>query len=74
MAKYVRAIQVITLMSDQNYQRKLVEFYLSANEANLVDKTIFKDLSDFRTKMDSIFLGTTVSGCRRRNTAFEGND
>jgi len=55
MAKYVRAIQVITLMSDQNYQRKLVEFYLSANEANLVDKTIFKDLSDFRQKWIQYF-------------------
>ena len=55
IAKYVRAIQVITLMSDQNYQRKMVEFYLSAKEANLIDKDIFKDLADFRKKWVQYF-------------------
>ncbi|MDC1312239.1 hypothetical protein N8Z26_07265 [Burkholderiales bacterium] len=55
VAKYVRAIQVITLMSDQNYQRKMVEFYLSAKEANLVDTAIFNDLADFRKKWVQYF-------------------
>ena len=55
IAKYVRAIQVITLMSDQNYERKLVEFYLSAKEANLINSTVFKDLADFRQKWVQYF-------------------
>ena len=55
IAKYVRAIQVITLMSDQNYERKLVEFYLSAEEAGLIDKTIFNDLPNFRDKWVQYF-------------------
>ena len=55
IAKYVRAIQVITLMSDQNYQRKLLEFYLSAKEAKLIDSSIFKDLPDFRQKWVQYF-------------------
>jgi hypothetical protein len=55
IAKYVRAIQVITLMSDQNYERKLVEFFLSAEEAGLIDKTIFNDLPDFREKWVQYF-------------------
>tara|TARA_B110000305_G_C19254780_1_gene546539 strand:- start:142 stop:951 length:810 start_codon:yes stop_codon:yes gene_type:complete len=54
-AKYVRAIQVITLMSDQNYQRKMVEFYLSAKEADLIDKSIFKNLAEFRGKWVQYF-------------------
>jgi len=55
IAKYVRAIQVITLMSDQNYERKLVEFYLSAEEAGLIDKSVFDDLADFRDKWVQYF-------------------
>ncbi|PPR09610.1 MAG: hypothetical protein CFH41_02311 [Alphaproteobacteria bacterium MarineAlpha11_Bin1] len=55
IAKYLRAIQVISLMSDQNYQRKLVEFYLSAKEANLIDRSIFSDLPDFREKWVQFF-------------------
>ncbi|MBE90367.1 MAG: hypothetical protein CMM76_13125 [Rhodospirillaceae bacterium] len=55
IAKYVRAIQVITLMSDQNYERKLVEFYLSAEEAGLIDKSVFDSLADFREKWVQYF-------------------
>lgn len=53
--KYIRAIQVITLMADQNYERKLVEFYLSAKEADLIDQRIFSNLADFRTKWIQYF-------------------
>jgi hypothetical protein len=49
-AKYVRAIQIISLMSDNNYDRKMVEFYLSAKEAGLIDEKIFKNLAEFREK------------------------
>ena len=42
-------------MSDQNYERKLVEFYLSAKEANLINSTVFKDLADFRQKWVQYF-------------------
>ncbi len=49
-AKYVRAIQIISLMSDNNYDRKMVEFYLSAKEAGLIDEKIFKNLAEFRAK------------------------
>ena len=55
IAKYVRAIQVISLISDQNYQRKLVEFYLSAQEAGVIDTSIFKDLAEFRKKWSQYF-------------------
>ena len=55
IAKYVRAIQVISLISDRNYQRKLVEFYLSAQEAGVIDTSIFKDLAEFRKKWSQYF-------------------
>ena len=55
LAKYLRAIQIITLMSAQNYERRAVEFYLSAREANLLDRETFSDLSDFRRKWTQYF-------------------
>ncbi|MEL0030551.1 MAG: hypothetical protein VW778_06825 [Betaproteobacteria bacterium] len=55
LAKYLRAIQIITLMSAQNYERRAVEFYLSAREANLLDREMFSDLSDFRRKWTQYF-------------------
>ena len=55
IAKYLRAIQIITLMSSQNYERRGVEFYLSAYEANLLDRTMFSNLSDFRKKWTQYF-------------------
>jgi len=42
-------------MSAQNYERRGVEFYLSAREANLLDCTMFSDLSDFRKKWTQYF-------------------
>ncbi|MGY9002587.1 MAG: hypothetical protein ACKVIF_05290 [Rhodospirillales bacterium] len=53
--KYARAIQIITLMSDQNYDRRLVEFYLSLKEAGLIDETIFSSLQDFRDRWVQYF-------------------
>ena len=53
--KYARAIQIITLMSDQNYDRRLVEFYLSLKEAGLMDESIFSSLQDFREKWVQYF-------------------
>jgi hypothetical protein len=53
--KYARAIQIITLMSDQNYDRRLVEFYLSQKEAGLIDETIFSTLQDFRDRWVQYF-------------------
>jgi len=53
--KYARAIQIITLMSDQNYERRLVEFYLSLKEAGLIDEAIFSSLQDFREKWVQYF-------------------
>ena len=55
IAKYVRAIQIIALMSDQNYQRRTVEFYLSAKEAGVIDTSIFRDLVEFREKWIQYF-------------------
>lgn len=53
--KYARAIQIITLMSDQNYDRRMVEFYLSLKEAGLIDETIFISLQDFRERWVQYF-------------------
>jgi hypothetical protein len=53
--KYARAIQIITLMSDQNYDRRLVEFYLSLKEAGLIDENIFLSLEDFRERWVQYF-------------------
>ena len=53
--KYARAIQIITLMSDQNYDRRLVEFYLSLEEAGLIDESIFESLQDFRERWVQYF-------------------
>ena len=53
--KYARAIQIITLMSDQNYDRRLVEFYLSLKEAGLIDQSIFVSLEDFRERWVQYF-------------------
>ena len=53
--KYARAIQIITLLSDQNYDRRLVEFYLSLKEAGLIDEKIFSSLQDFRDRWVQYF-------------------
>ena len=55
IAKYARAIQIIALMSDQNYDRRLVEFYLSLKEAGLLEETIFGSLEEFRDKWVQYF-------------------
>ena len=42
-------------MSDQNYDRRLVEFYLSLKEAGLIDEKIFSSLQDFRDRWVQYF-------------------
>ena len=42
-------------MSDQNYDRRLVEFYLSLEEAGLIDESIFESLQDFRERWVQYF-------------------
>jgi hypothetical protein len=51
----VRASEIISLMADENINRRQVEFYLSAIEGSAIDPTLFKSLGDFRDKFRNYF-------------------
>ena len=53
--KLVRASQIISLMADENIDRRQVEFYLSALEGSAIDSSIFTSLGDFRDKFRNYF-------------------
>ena len=53
--KLVRASEIISLMADENINRRQVEFYLSAIEGSAIDPTLFKSLGDFRDKFRNYF-------------------
>jgi hypothetical protein len=55
IAKYVRAVQIIALMSDENFERRVVEYYLSIKEAGLLDTELFPSLSEFRQNWGQYF-------------------
>jgi len=59
--KYNKATQIITLMSDSNYNRKLAEYYYSAKEADIIDEEIFPNLGQFKEKWAQYFWDTLYS-------------
>jgi hypothetical protein len=56
--KLVRASQIISLMADENIDRRQVEFYLSALEGGAIDSNVFTSLGDFRDKFRNYFWET----------------
>ena len=59
--KYNRATQIISLMSDSNYDRKLAEYFYSAQEADVLDKSTFPSLGQFKEKWAQYFWDTLYS-------------
>ena len=55
IAKCVRAIQIISLMSDENFERRQVEYYLSAKEGGGLDEKLFPTLREFKEKLPQYF-------------------
>jgi hypothetical protein len=55
IAKFVRAIQIISLMADENFSRRQVEFYHSAVEGKVIDTKIFSTLGEFKDKFAQYF-------------------
>tara|TARA_B110000467_G_C18131021_1_gene373314 strand:- start:78 stop:614 length:537 start_codon:yes stop_codon:yes gene_type:complete len=55
IAKCVRAIQIISLMSDENFERRQVEYYLSAKEGGGLNVELFSTLGEFKEKLPQYF-------------------
>ena len=59
--KYNRATQIISLMSDNNHDRKLAEYFYSAKEAGVLDEVFFPTLGHFKEKWAQYFWNTLYS-------------
>ena len=61
IVKYNKATQMISLMSENNHDRKLVEYFYSAKEAGVLDEDIFPSLGQFKEKWAQYFWDTLYS-------------